>query len=130
MDNIELLCNTEISQIAGDDCLRSIEVSNHKTGERRSLDVNAVFTFIGAVLRTDWLPQAIETDDKGFIKTGLAVADSTEWSAGRQPFLLETSRPGIFAAGDVRLGSVKRVASAVGEGAMAVQFIHQYLAEI
>ncbi|MEH2411142.1 FAD-dependent oxidoreductase [Nostoc sp.] len=131
MDNIELLCNTEISQFGGDDCLRSIKVSNHKTGETRSLDVTAVFTFIGAVPRTDWLSPALETDDKGFIKTGLAVADSAGWSsAQRQPFLLETSRPGIFAAGDVRLGSIKRVASAVGEGSMAVQFIHQYLASI
>lgn len=80
--------------------------------------------------RTNWLPQEIETDDKGFIKTGLAVADSAKWTLQRQLFLLETSRPGVFAAGDVRLGSIKRVASAVGEGSMAVQLIHQYLAEI
>lgn len=130
MDNIELLCHTEITQIRGDDCLHSIEISNRKTGERRSINVTAVFTLIGSVPRTDWLPQEIETDDKGFIQTGLAAADSAGWSAGRQPFLLETSRPGVFAAGDVRLGSIKRVASAVGEGAMAVQMIHQYLAEI
>lgn len=78
MDNIELLCHTEITQIRGDDCLRSIEISNHKTGERRSIEVTAVFTLVGSVPRTNWLPQAIETDDKGFIKTGLAVADSAK----------------------------------------------------
>lgn len=128
METIELLCHTEISKIIGDDSLRSIEVTHNQTGETRSIEVSAIFTFIGAVPRTDWLPQEIETDDRGFIKTGLAVADSSVWSVQRQPFLLETSRPGVFAAGDVRLGSIKRVASAVGEGSMAVQLIHQYLA--
>ena len=73
-----------------------------------------------------WLPDAIQVDRNGFVKTGLQVAE--RWSLRRQPFLLETSCPGIFAAGDVRLGSTKRVASAVGEGAMVVQFVHEYLA--
>jgi thioredoxin reductase (NADPH) len=79
---------------------------------------------------TDWLPPEIERDPKGFIRTGVALAQSPHWTARRQPFLLETSRPGVFAAGDVRSGSVKRVASAVGEGAMAVQFVHEYLKEM
>ena len=89
-----------------------------------------MFSFIGAVPRTDWLPPEIERDAKGFVRTGPALARSPHWTARRQPFLLETSRPGVFAAGDVRSGSVKRVASAVGEGAMAVQFVHEYLKEM
>ena len=90
----------------------------------------AVFSFIGATPRTDWLPQEIETDAKGFVLTGPALARSSSWTARRPPFLLETSRPGVFAAGDVRSGSVKRVSSAVGEGSMAVQFVHEYLKEM
>ena len=86
-----------------------------------------MFSFIGAVPRTDWLPPEIERDAKGFVRTGPALAQSPHWTGRRQPFLLETSRPGVFAAGDVRSGSVKRVASAVGEGAMAVQFVHEVL---
>src|SRR4030095_963815 len=86
-------------------------------------------SFIGAMPRTDWLPPEIEKDTKNFIRTGPALSQSAHWTPIRQPFLWETSRPGVFAAGDVRSGSVKRVASAVGEGAMAVQFVHQYLRE-
>jgi thioredoxin reductase (NADPH) len=74
------------------------------------------------------LPNKVETDEKGFIKTGPAVMNSTVWADHRPPFFLETSQPGVFAAGDVRSNSMKRVASAVGEGAMAVAFVHQYLA--
>jgi thioredoxin reductase (NADPH) len=81
------------------------------------------------VPRTDWLPSEIEKDEKNFVRTGIDLANSPHWTTKRQPFLLETSRPGVFAAGDVRSGSVKRVASAVGEGAMAVQFVHEYLKE-
>ncbi len=89
--------------------------------------VAALFSFIGAVPRTEWLPPEIDRDAKDFVQTGPAVAQSPRWTVSRQPFLLETSRPGVFAAGDVRAGSVKRVSSAVGEGAMAVQFVHEYL---
>jgi thioredoxin reductase (NADPH) len=99
-------------------------------GEVRTVRTAALFSFIGAIPRTDWLPAEIERDDKGFIKTGAARSDVAPATARRQPFLLETSRPGVFAAGDVRSGSVKRVASAVGEGAMAVQFVHEYLKEM
>jgi len=126
-DNIELLINSEISKMQGNDVLRSVEIRNNKTHQTKIVETSAVFIFIGAIPRTDWLPSQIEVDDKGFVKTGPQVADSKAWLAGRQPFLLETSRPGIFAAGDVRLGSMKRVASAVGEGSMAVQFVHQIL---
>lgn len=129
-ENVELLTNSQISRITGDTHLEAVEITNNKTGERRTVETPAVFTFIGAVPRTDWLPQEIETDEKGFIKTGTAVAGSRFWKAKRQPFLLETSHPGVLAAGDVRFGSTKRVASAVGEGAMAVQLTHEYLKEL
>jgi thioredoxin reductase (NADPH) len=107
--------------------LEAIEIRNTRTGEMRTVETPAVFTFIGAMPHTDWLPGDIATDDKGFVKTGLAVADSGLWKVNRQPFFLETSRPGVFASGDVRSLSMKRVASAVGEGAMAVAFVHEYL---
>ena len=127
--NIEVLRNTEVRRMSGDLYLRSVELINTKTGEVKTLEVQALFSFIGAMPRTDWLPPEIEKDTKNFIRTGPALSQSAHWTAMRQPFLLETSRPGVFAAGDVRSGSVKRVASAVGEGAMAVQFVHQYLRE-
>ena len=91
------------------------------------METLGVFSFIGADPRTSWLPPEIERDTKGFVRTGADLAHSQYWTSARQPFLLETSRPGVFAAGDVRSGSVKRVASAVGEGAMAVQFVHECL---
>ncbi|MEO7651189.1 MAG: FAD-dependent oxidoreductase, partial [Bryobacteraceae bacterium] len=127
--NIELLCNTSIQRMQGDEGLAMAELINHKTGEHRNVDTPAVFSFIGATPRTDWLPAEIERDAKGFVRTGSELAESPHWTAARAPFLLETSRPGVFAAGDVRSGSVKRVASAVGEGAMSVQFVHEYLKE-
>ena len=117
--------------MSGDLRLTTIEIVNSKTGQTQVLDAAALFSFIGAVPRTDWLPKKeIEIDSKGFVRTGPALAQSPTSGAKRPPFLLETSRPGVFAAGDVRSGSVKRVASAVGEGAMAVQFVHEYLKEM
>jgi thioredoxin reductase (NADPH) len=125
--NIELLSNTTIRRMSGNGYLDSVEIMNHKNGQERKVKTPAVFSFIGAVPRTDWLPPQIERDAEGFIVTGATLAGSSHWTAARQPFLLETSRQGVFAAGDVRSGSSKRVASAVGEGAMAVQFVHEYL---
>jgi thioredoxin reductase (NADPH) len=125
--NIELLYDTTVLRMDGDTHLASVTIVNNKTGEQRTLITPALFSFIGAVPRTDWLPQEIERDEKKFVCTGSAVARSPHWSAKRQPFLLETSRAGVFAAGDVRSGSVKRFTSAVGEGAMAVQFVHEHL---
>jgi thioredoxin reductase (NADPH) len=128
--NIEVLLNTEVRRMTGEGHLSEVELVDNKTGATRVIKTPALFSFIGAVPRTDWLPPEIERDPKEFIRTGLAVAQSPYWHARRQPFLLETSRPGVFAAGDVRSGSIKRVASAVGEGAMAVQFVHEYLKDM
>jgi thioredoxin reductase (NADPH) len=128
-ENVEVLYDTAVREVLGDDELERVVVENNRTGERRTLDTPAVFTFIGAAPRTTWLPPQIATDRRGFVLTGRAVAASALWQQARQPLLLETSHPGVFAAGDVRLGAVPRVASAVGEGAMAVKFVHEYLAE-
>lgn len=125
--NIEVLTNTEISQIFGDGHVERVMLRNNRSGESREISTQAVFTFIGATPHSDWLPDSIARDENGFVKTGSTVLDSSHWSQPRQPFFLETSQPGIFAAGDVRAGSMKRVASAVGEGAMAVAFVHEYL---
>jgi thioredoxin reductase (NADPH) len=128
--NIELLTNSTIRQMVGNGHLQAIEIVSGPSGQPRTIETPAVFSFIGATPRTDWLPAEVERDSKGFVRTGSAVAQSPHWEAARAPFLLETSRRGVFAAGDVRAGSVKRVASAVGEGAMAVQFVHEYLKEM
>jgi thioredoxin reductase (NADPH) len=127
--NVEVLYHTEVRRMFGDATLAAVEIENLQTGERRHVATPAVFSFIGAVPRTGWLPPQIETDAKGFIRTGPAVAGSAHWPLERAPYLLETSCPGVFAAGDVRRGSIKRVASAVGEGAMAINYIHAYLTE-
>ena len=128
--NIELLCSTVIRRLVGNGHLKAVEIANNKTGQQQTIQTPAVFSFIGATPRTDWLPSDVERDAKGFVRTGSALSQSRSWTIARPPFLLETSRPGVFAAGDVRSGSVKRVASAVGEGAMAVQFVHEYLKEM
>jgi thioredoxin reductase (NADPH) len=128
--NIEVLLNTEVRRLSGNSHLSSVEIVNNKTGEVRTIACPALFSFIGAVPWSDWLPPEIEKDAKNFVRTGAALAQSPHWTLRRQPFLLETSRPGVFAAGDVRSGSVKRVASAVGEGAMAVMFVHEYLKDM
>jgi len=126
--NIEILRNTEIRKMSGGECLESVELEKVKTGERLVIKACSVFSMIGAKPCTSWLPREIELDERNFIKTGRAVADSPAWkSLGRNPGAMETSRPGIFAAGDVRSGSVKRCAAAVGEGGMAVEAIHQAL---
>jgi len=129
-DNIEVQKNTVVQRLDGDGSLDWVELINRKNGEITRLACPAVFSFIGAVPRTDWLPTQIERDDKQFVKTGPGLASSPHWTAKRPPFFLETTRPGVFAAGDVRSGSVKRVASAVGEGAMAVQFVHEHLKDL
>ena len=128
-ENIEILYNTEIRKMSGGKKLEQIELENTKTGERRVVRTPAVFSMIGARPCTDWLPAEIERDEKGFVKTGSDVTEAPAWRENkRRPAPLETSLPGIFAAGDVRSGSVKRCAAAVGEGGMAVAGIHMSLA--
>src|SRR5881398_807607 len=127
--NIEILYRTEIRKLFGDQKLEQVELENTRTAERRTIKTPAVFSMIGARPCTEWLPPEIERDEKGFIKTGSTVVDAPAWRASKhQPGPLETSLPGIFAAGDVRSGSVKRCAAAVGEGGMAVAGVQIRLA--
>ena len=127
-ENIEILAHTEIRRMMGNKALEAAELEDARTHERRTIQTSAIFSMIGALPCTSWLPPEIECDEKGFIKTGPAVADAPAWKgAKRSPGPLETSRPGIFAAGDVRSGSVKRCAAAVGEGGMAVAGVHEVL---
>jgi thioredoxin reductase (NADPH) len=130
---IELLTNTEIVRLDGDGHLEQIAWKNNATGETRSAPIRHLFVMTGAEPSTRWLQGCLALDGKGFIKTGpdLSRDDLTtaRWPLPRAPHLLETSLPGVFAVGDVRGGNVKRVASAVGEGSIAVSFVHQVLAE-
>ncbi len=129
-ENIEILYHTEIRAMRGGKMLEAVEIENTQTGERRTVETPAVFSMIGAKPCTNWLPPEIECDAKGFIKTGAAVANAPAWRRSkRAPGPLETSMPGIFAAGDVRSGSVKRCAAAVGEGGMAIAGVHEAMAE-
>ena len=126
--NIEILAHTEIRKMLGGKALEAVELENTQTHERRTVQTPAVFSMIGAKPCTAWLPAELERDDKGFIKTGHAAAGAPAWKTmSRVPGPLETSWPGIFAAGDVRSGSVKRCAAAVGEGGMAVEGVHEVL---
>jgi thioredoxin reductase (NADPH) len=134
-DNIELLSHVGVSELVGDGALEGTVVEDNRSGERRTLRARALFVFIGAEANTAWLKRTIALDERGFVPTGRALdrsaLDSRVWDGlSREPFMLESSLPGVFAVGDVRSGSVKRVASAVGEGSMAVRFVHQYLAEM
>jgi thioredoxin reductase (NADPH) len=133
-ENVKLLTNTEVRELVGEDRLEGIVVEHNRSGVRRTLDARALFVFIGAEANTGWLKRTVELDERGFVLTGReldgSALDEDAWrERSREPFLLETSMPGVFAAGDVRSGSIKRCASAVGEGAMAVSLVHQYLAE-
>ena len=112
----------------GEKWLESVELRSRQTGERERVECPAAFVFIGARPHTDWLPQDIGLDGHGFVKTGPQPGGIPAWPLARPPFLLETSAPGVFAAGDVRVGSIKRVASAVGEGSIAIRFVSEYLA--
>ena len=127
-ENVEVLYHTEVRRMLGDERLDGVEIEETRTGATRRIDTSGVFSFIGAAPRTDWLPPRIQADAKGFVLTGRDVVVPRDGERARVPTTLETSHPGVFAAGDVRHGSVKRVASAVGEGAMAIMFVHQHLA--
>ena len=131
--NVEVVYRTEVVGAHGDDHLESLTLANRDTGTVEEVQASLLFVFIGAQPRTDWLGEEIVRDAKGFVVTGqdlLLPAYEKRWPLPRPPFVLETSVPGVFAAGDVRLDSMKRVASAVGEGAMAVYLVHRYLATV
>ena len=128
---IEVRYRTEVAAARGDGHLESLTLVDRDTGVREDVDASWLFVFIGASPRTDWLGPGVVRNDRGFVITGqdlLREERSSGWPLARSPYALETSVPGVFAAGDVRLDSMKRVASAVGEGAMAVYLVHRYLA--
>lgn len=131
--NIHVLGFTEILSVSGEDRLKEIELSNASTGEIKKVPAGALFIFIGAKPITDWLKMDLIKDEKGFLETGNALTRYANfkkvWKLDREPYLLETCTPGVFAAGDVRSGAMNRVASAVGEGSMAIKFVHEYLSE-
>jgi thioredoxin reductase (NADPH) len=132
--NIALWTHASVAEVHGDTHLEEVSVLCSDTDKIERVPANAMFIFIGALPRTDWLGDVVERDERGFILTGPDLlwegARPKGWTLERDPFLLETNIPGLFAVGDVRHGSVKRVASGVGEGSVAVQFIHQYLSKV
>jgi len=132
IDNIEVLLHHEVREVAGETALEGIVVEDNRTGERRGLDVGGLFVFIGADPCTEWFDGALAKDDDGFLLTVVDLEvthlGGTTGAIGRPALPLETSLPGVFSVGDGRSGSIKRVASAVGESSMAVRVIHEYLA--
>ncbi|BCL78600.1 fused response regulator/thioredoxin-disulfide reductase [Ktedonobacteria bacterium brp13] len=132
--NISICANAQVVAVEGDTNLERIVVENSETGARETLRTSALFIFIGAIPRTEWLNGQVECDDQGFILSGPDLFHDGKrpksWPLERDPYLLETNVPGIFVAGDVRCSSIKRVASSVGEGSIAVQFVHQYLSKV
>ena len=125
--NIDVLYRTEVTAVHGGSSLRAIDVHDAATGGTTLIGSGGLFLFIGADPQTEWLPAEIARDHRGFVLTGADMRGADRWELDRDPYLLETSVPAIFACGDVRLGPVKRVAAAVGEGSMAIAFVHQYL---
>jgi thioredoxin reductase (NADPH) len=113
--------------VHGDGHLAAIDIVDRRSGTVQRKDCGGLFVFIGADAQTEWLPSDIARDARGYVLTGADVPKPLRRSRDRDPYLLETSVPGIFACGDVRSSPVKRVASAVGEGSMAIAFVHQYL---
>jgi thioredoxin reductase (NADPH) len=133
--NVRMLPFTEVVDGDGPGRIAELTLEDARTGERRVVEAGALFVMIGATPHTEWLPESVARDEEGYVLTGtdllLAGTESgggSVWAADRPPYALETSLPGVFAVGDVRHGAIKRVASAVGEGAVAVRNCHQYLA--
>ena len=125
--NIQTLYRSEVAAAHGDISLEEIDVRDAATGETTRVPSGGLFIFIGADAETGWLPREIALDPRGFVLTGSDMRATGRWTLDRDPYLLETSVPGIFACGDMRFGPVKRVAASVGEGSMAIAFVHQYL---
>lgn len=125
--NIGVMFGTELAAVHGDVSLQAIDVSRSATSETTQLESGGLFIFIGADADTAWLPPEIALDSNGYVLTGPEARGAGRWELERDPYLLETSVPGIFACGDVRFSPVKRVAAAVGEGSMAIAFVHQHL---
>jgi thioredoxin reductase (NADPH) len=130
--NIEIRLRTVVGEVRGESHLTGVTLAGPEGDE--SVDLAALFVFIGQQPRTEWLEGCVIRDPHGFVLTGPALLETGQsipgWGLSRDPFLLESSLPGVFCAGDVRHDSIKRIASAVGEGSMAVQFVHQYLASV
>jgi thioredoxin reductase (NADPH) len=133
---IDVLLHSEVHRVTGEDTLRSVVVRDNVTGRLRKIPARALFVFIGSRPHTEWLAGGLALDSRGFVLTGADAAAAADtgregpWAPlGRGPLMLETTQPGVFAAGDVRSGSVKRVASAAGEGAMAIRLLHEHLAQ-
>jgi thioredoxin reductase (NADPH) len=132
IDNIHVRTCCEVVEAHGNDHLEQLILRDSSTGQTEKVDAGWLFVFIGAAPRTDWLNGVVIRDERGFVIAGPDLTSASgelpeEWNLDRQPFHLETSVPGVFAAGDVRAESAKRVASAVGEGAMAVMLVHRYI---
>ena len=125
--NIRVETRSEVVAVHGDEQLDVIEVIDRRTGATSRRDTKVLFVLIGAEAATDWLPSEISRDEHGFVSTGTDALKADQWTADREPFALETSAPGIFAVGDIRSGSVKRVAASVGEGGVAIALVHRYL---
>ena len=132
--NIHVEFHSRVAEVHGENRLESVSIVCDVTGDLKRVPTNSLFVFIGAEPRTAWLDGTIERNERGFILTGPDLLKSGKkpkgWMLERDPTLLETNIPGVFAVGDVRYGSVKRVASGVGEGSVAVQFVHQYLSNV
>ncbi|MCX6466257.1 MAG: NAD(P)/FAD-dependent oxidoreductase, partial [Pseudonocardiales bacterium] len=133
IENVHVRTSTEVAEACGDGHLERLVLSDRRSGEKQEVDAASMFVFIGAAPRTEWLDGVVTRDERGFVRTGpdLVVGGQRPpgWPLDRDPYHLESSVPGVFVAGDVRSDSVKRVASAVGEGAMAVTLVHRYLAD-
>jgi thioredoxin reductase (NADPH) len=132
--NVEVRLETDIVAVRGEGHLEQVTIRDRRTGQDENYPASALFCFIGAIPQTDWLEGVVMRDSRGFVLSGPDLMQNGKpprgWNLDRDPYLLETNEPGIFVVGDVRASSVKRVASAVGEGSIAVQFIHQYLSKV
>ncbi len=127
---VSVLPRSQVVEAKGDTHLRSIVLEDRDTGEQHEVDAGALFIFIGQKAHTDWLQNLVQLDERGFVLAGSDLGPLKDWTADREPLPLETSVPGIFVAGDVRHGSIRRVAGATGEGSTAIRFVHQHLASL